>query len=161
MVTWKGTLRILVAVGIVTATTAAWAFSRNLSGSWTTPSGKTFVVLHNTSTSGAVFTTPVSSPGLPVTSVEYKGMVGGADGSTEFKFVGSAEDIAVRDTTKGVTCTFSSLTLLAEGQVLGQFPQRSLLMKQCFRGGTTRCVKDDGTVVKDDLFGKECSGVWK
>ncbi len=155
-----GVLVCLVLVAVLTVSTAAMAFSRNLTGSWTTPSGRTFVVVHNTSTGEALFTTPINSPNLPITSSDFKGIVGGANGSTEFRFIGSAEDVAVRTKT-GITCTISDRMLFADGQVIGQFPQRNLHMKQCSTAGSVKCTKDDGTVVKEDLIANDCSGTWR
>ncbi len=159
MRTKKRTVGILVVLAVLTVTTAALAFSRNLSGSWTAPSGKRFVVLHNASTGEAVFTTPASNPNLPVSSIDYKGIVRGENGSTQFNLIATAEDVAVR--TDGITCTFLNPTLVVQGQVLGQFPERSLHMKLCIFGWTVRCLDDEGKVVRQKLVSNDCSGTWQ
>jgi len=144
-------------IAALTITTVAFAFSRNLTGSWTTPSGSHVAIIHNTSTGQAVFSVLFTGP-LHTSSLDYHGSVVGNSGSTEFIFHGVADDIAFQD--NDATCTISGLEMLTQGQVLGQFPERSLRMTGCFTVGRARCVMHGGTV-KTFPMGDTCDGIWR
>ena len=150
---------VSVVLAALTTTTVAFAFSRNLSGSWSTSKGTRIVVLHDTGTSEASFSTAAPSNAWGLTSIVYKGFVLGEDGSTEFLFDGHADDVAVRE--GSTTCTISAQELLAEGQVLGQFPSRSLQMRRCVSTRTFQCVNDDGSSSPPKTIAGECTGIWR
>ena len=165
----KAPVAVLTALAVVTITTVALAFTRNLSGTWRTPQGRVFIVQNGSSVSVMM---PSSLRDLGVSNyeghltLEFKGEVEGDDGSSNFKFVGASEEIAIHPKRcnsctpiPDVTCTLS-LMLVAQGQVIGQFPGRSLEMSAAGILGPVSCIKN-GVKIYDDIIALDMSGGWQ
>lgn len=155
----------LIVAGALLVGNAFAAFSRNISGSWTTPKGATVVVVHNTSTGKVSLTFPVSLPGVGANRLTFRGDVlgvkatddefGGGSGAGANDFMLSAELEPISFGSRA-TCTLEG-ELNGYGTVLGQAPNRKLRMLPCKMELRVSC--DDGT--RKTLDGGGCSGDWQ
>lgn len=147
-----------ITVGILTVATAAWAFSRDLSGLWKT-NGKRVLIVHDTDSS-TVSGNTLASLNWPMGpyALEFRCEVSGANGSTHFGLHCSGEDLAINK--DGTTCTVSDLSMVAEGQLLGQWPGRSIQMSRCGVTVQVQCISRSGKVESDHPT-VDCSGTWQ
>lgn len=149
----------LVLLGGLTISGVAWGFSRNLSGLWTTPRGRTVAIVHDPASGKATFTFAFSMPTLGINRLEFPSEVYGMkdldDGSSANDFMFGGKMAPISYSSKNTTCTLEG-DLNGMGTVLGQAPSRKLRML-CKITPTTTC--EDGT--HKTLEQIDCSGDWQ
>ena len=149
---------VAMALAVLTVTTAAMAFSRDLSGAWTLPGGEGVLIVHNPNSGAATFTMPASLPSMGINRLQFCANVFGTKGldgdssANDFVFAGDMEPVSFG--AKSATCTTEG-TIGGVGTVLGQIPNRKLRM-ECRMRLNIKC--EDGTKKKTDL---DCSGDWR
>lgn len=147
---------IVGALAILTISSTALAFSKNLSGTWNTSKGARVKIIHNPDTSVAKFSFATTSG----SDIEFKGIVRGEDGSTNFGFDGYGEDVSFRSGDE--ICSRTGLLIGLHGQVLGIPPKRSLEVDGCLITYRLACKDKEG----DETYGRtvlndDCKGTWK
>jgi hypothetical protein len=147
---------IIGALAILTISSTALAFSKNLSGTWNTSKGAKVKIIHNPDTSVAKFSFATTSG----SDIEFKGIVRGDNGSSEFAYDGYGEDVAFRSGDE--ICSRTGLSIGLRGQVIGIGPKRSLEMAGCLIVYRLACKDKEG----DETYGRtvlndDCKGTWK
>ncbi len=145
-------LSALITFAIIAIAANAWAFNRNLTGSWHTPGGDDWAIGHVGSR--ATFSTTSYNTTTGMITFEFNGSVSGVSGEEDkFKFVGLGTPRQVR--INGKMCRITSI-MAAGGYVSGQLGGRIIEMEECEVDFKAVC-KDVKEPIEATLY---CNGTW-
>ena len=128
----------------------AWAFDRNLSGVWTAPSGRQWVVVQ-VGTS-ATFQTSTRTEQTGLLTFLYSGYISDGGSADDFTYAGMMEPKEIRFGKKRCRMTGN---MNASGDVAGEVGGRVIHMQSCQLDLTIKCPDIDPVVKTFD-----CTGTW-
>lgn len=138
----------IIALTLSATAYADSATNRDITGVWSLPFNATAAIVQS---HRSITIDVVQSSGKSLT---YSGNIESSGRLNTFHFVAEATPISYRDNKHGI-CT-ASLSMLANGTVLGEFPDRNLAMKEAVIIAHVSC--HDGF---ENLITKDYSGDWK
>jgi len=148
----KSNLCAMIIFAGISIAANAWAFNRNLTGHWTTPSGDSWVITHLGSQ--AKFNTVAYTEETGRLSFEFTGPVSGVeDGEDSFQYqgVGAVKNFRI----SGVRCRMTS-RMGASGYMNGDIGGRVIHMNACSISMNVVCEGLDPI-----MNSMNCSGIWK
>ena len=148
----KKNIFALVSIALISIAANAWAFNRNLTGSWKTNSGDDWVIAHIGSQ--ASFTTSAYTENTGQINFQFNGPVSGSsNGEDSFEYEGLGIPKSFR--IEGKMCRMT-MRMMAKGYVNGELGGRVIRMTTCRVIMTTKC---DG-VDEPYTNSLNCSGNW-
>ena len=141
---------ILTVAAVLSLTADAWAFNRNISGTWRESDGTQWFVVQGGSSCG--FTTSIRTETTGLISFNFSGFISDNGGDDNFSYSGMMEPKTVRS--RGKSCRITG-SMRAAGDVAGEFGGRVIHMDSCVLTFTASCGVDESKSVSQD-----CSGTW-